>query len=178
MRSALLALALLGLSASAQPALDVSLGGGVVVTGSDGVIVPTVAGAGAAALTITPDLPRGLRLVVSATAGPGEPDSEYGQLAAVGVGMEAPLSGGRDGVYVALGGAWLDFDNYDPTGCHIDPDCLFEGGRVSPHRGLAWTGGVGARVPVGSLWVEPALSAMVWDDVLLGARLGMGWRLR
>ena len=56
---------------------------------------------------------------------------------------------------------------------------MYEGGSVSAYTGLAWTGGVGARVPVGGrVWVEPAVSAWFWGDALPAARLGVGWRLR
>ena len=170
---ALLLLAVLSVAASAQPALDVSVAGGAVVLGT-----PGLAGTGSATVTVTPGLPRGLRAAAAVTAGPGSGRNDDGRMAALGLGIEAPLSGGRHGVYLALGAALLHFDNYDPGGCLRDPDCMFEGVSVSPHTGLAATGGLGARVPVGRLTVEPALSAMVWGDVLLGARLGVGWRIR
>ncbi|PAP75325.1 hypothetical protein [Rubrivirga marina] len=174
-----LLLALLCAAAHAQPAVDVSTAGGVVVTEYDAASVPsTVAGIGAVAATIAPGLPRGLRGVATLAFGPGTGRFDHGRLAAIGLSVEAPLSGGRNGAYVALGGAWLDFDNYDPSGCHPDEGCLYESISIQPHVGLAVTGGLGARVPLGRFYVEPALSATVWDDVLVGARLGLGWRLR
>lgn len=175
----LLLLALLCAAAHAQPLVDVSAAGGVVVTQYDAASVPSdIAGTGTVAVAVTPGLPRGLRGVATVAFGSGAGRSDDGRLASVGVGVEAPLSGGRNGVYVALGAAWLDLDTYDPSGCVPDDGCLFESIAVLPHTGLAATGGLGARVPVGRLTVEPALSAAVWGDVLIGARLGVGWRIR
>lgn len=178
MRPLCLALALVGLAAHAQPTLDISAAAGAIATGSSEVLVPSLDPVATVAATLAPGLPRGVRVKAEGTIGPGSGRFHYGRLAALGLGVEAPFSGGRDGVYLALGGAVVDFDNYDPTGCVEDPNCMFEGASVAAHTGLAWTGGLGARVSVGRLFAEPALSAMVWHDVLIGAQLGLGWRLR
>ena len=177
MRALLLALALAA-SASAQVALDVSGGYGGAVTGSGELPIGEVVGLGTVSVVAAPDLPRGLRLAVTATRGAGNARGD-GETLAVGVGGEVPLSGGRNGVYLALGTALLDFDNEGPEACRNEPGCFYEGAPVGSYAGLAATVGLGARIPVTSrLWAEPILSAFVWDEVLPSAHIGVGWRIR
>ena len=82
-------------------------------------------------------------------------------------------------MYVALGAGLVDFDNAAFDRCTPDRGCMHEGAAVASYSGLAASGGVGVRVPLSDrLWVEPRLSALVWDEVLPQARIGLGWRVR
>ena len=160
--------------------VDVSASGGVVVAASGETLVAALPPAAALTASLTPDLLGGrLRGTASVGFAEGVGANDLGRMVSVGVGVEAPLSGGRNGVYLALGGALVDVEGADGRACDLDPGCMWEGYRVSPYTGLAATGGVGARVPVnGRLWVEPAVSAVFWGEGLPMARLGVGWRLR
>jgi len=165
---------------AAQPAVDVSAAAGGVVTKLSETFAPSFAPIGTVGVSVPSGLPRGIRLAGAVAYGPGEAESGDGRTFAVSLGAEAPLSGGRNGVYLALGAGYVAFDNADYSGCRIEIGCMYEGGGTTPpYDGVVWTAGVGARVPVGSRWwIEPAVSAMVWDAPLLSARVGAGWRLR
>ena len=183
MRAILLTLALAA-SASAQITFDVVGSGGAAMTSAATLPLPAgPSGFGAVSVSVAPGLPLGTRLMASATVGPGNGESRPGSVAAVGVGAEVPFSGGRNGVYLAVGGALLDFDNADAdgvAGCNANPDCMDETGDLFSHTGLAATVGLGARVPVVSrFWVEPSVSAFVYDSgALPSAQIGVGWRIR
>lgn len=165
---------------AAQPTVDVSGAIGSTATAFFGEsVIGGVTTVGALSATATPKLPRGVRVVASAAYGPGDDRGEF-ETVALGVGVEAPLSGGRNGVYVALGGAWLDFDGRDRSGCTPEVGCLDESGSLGPYTGLAATVGLGARVPIAQrLWVEPAVATLIGGSgPLPGVRLGVGWRVR
>ena len=180
MRLAFLCAVLLAAPARAQSAIDVSgaLGSAVTAMFGSGVIEGTT-GLGTVSVAASPDLPRGVRLAASVTYGPGD-DRGVDRTLALGLGAEAPLSGGRNGVYLALGGAWLDFDGRDSSDCTPEVGCMDESGALGPSTGLAATVGLGARVPaVRRLWVEPTVGAITGGSgPLPTARLGVGWRLR
>ena len=181
MRTVLLAALAAALSpaALAQPGLDVVVSGGAVARAFDAISLP-VDGARVLSLSaaLTPGLPRGLRVGGALTAGRGD-GADDGRLLAAAAGLEAPLSGGRNGLYVTLGIALVAFEPGRTRACAEDPDCFSELITVDSYTGPAASVGVGARVPVGGrLWLEPAVSALVWDEALPQARLGLGWRLR
>lgn len=176
MRLALLLL--LATGAHAQ-AVDLSASGGALVALGGEVLITGAAPSVRLAASSTPSAVGGrVRGVASATYAPGRRAADHAT-AVLGLGAEVPLSGGRNGVYLALGGAFLSVDGPDIEGCLRDPNCMASGGGVSPYTGLAWTGGVGARIPIsGRLWLEPAVSTLFWGEALPSARLGVGWRLR
>lgn len=179
MRVAVLVL-LLASAAHAQ-AVDLSASGGGVIALSGVEWVAGVMPTASVSATVTPALLGGrVRGTASVGFADGYGGSDLGQTLSAGLSVEAPLSGGRNGVYVALGGALVDVEGVDGRGCDLAPDCLWEGYRVSPYAGLAVTGGAGARVPVSPrVWIEPAASAVFWGEGLLPmARLGVGWRVR
>lgn len=170
---------LLSSGAHAQT-VDLSASGGVVIAVSGETFVADLLPTAALSATLTPGLLGGrVRGTASVGFAEGYGPSDLGQTLSVGLGVEVPLSGGRNGVYLALGGAFVDVEGEDGRGCDLAPDCLWEGYRVSPYTGLAGTGGVGARVPISAwVWVEPSISAVFWGEGLPSARLGVGWRLR
>lgn len=181
-RAALLLTAALIASASGAAQVDVAgaLGGAVTASGESPVSDGTALGV--VSVSVAPGLPRGVRVAASVTVGPGDDEGYAGTIAALGAGVEIPLTGGRNGVYFALGGALLDFDNREPglSGCDLDPDCLDESGAADSYAGLAATVGLGARIPVArQVWIEPSVSAFIWGSgALPSARIGVGWRIR
>jgi len=178
MRLPFLALCLAA-SAAAQPAaVDVSLSGGVMVAGPGEVLISGVAPTVAVALVATPAaVGNWFRGVASAAFTPGTGRDGDGEVVAVGFGVEVPLAGRRNGVYLALGAALVDVQNTAHDTCTPEVGCM--GGGIGSYLGPAWTGGLGARVAVGRrVWVEPSVSALVWGDVLPSARVGVGWQLR
>ena len=171
-------------SASAQP-LDVLALGGVALSGPDEVLVSGVAPAAGAAVAVTPPVLGGrFRAVLAASVSPqgsaGLPD----RTAAVGLSVEAPLSGGRNGVYLSLGGAYVDYDGPDRGNL---ADCEFS--ECPTHiygpdgfRGLAWSGGVGARVPLAERVFASGEALAFFGNggnaLLPRLHLGVGYRLR
>jgi len=184
MRLAALALVLAApLAAHAQVGahpltLDVTVSSGGAVTSSGEIPITDAVGLATLAVTAAPGLPLGLRLAATATYGPGNARGD-GRTLGLGLGAEVPATGGRRGLYLALGAALLDFDNDTPNDCIADPECFSEIQPVGSYAGVAATVGVGARIPVlRRLTLEPAVSAFVWGEVLPAARLGVGYRIR
>lgn len=183
MRAILILAALAVTSASAQTTtFDLIATGGVAVEGPSDVLITGVAPAlGIAGAVAPPVLGQRLRFQLAASLVPEGSGGLPDRTAAVGLSVEAPLSGGRNGVYFSLGGAYVDYDGPDRS-ISCEPNCPTHSFGPSRYRGLAWSGGIGARVPItGRTFVSGEASAFIIDEgrsALPRLHLGLGYRLR
>ncbi len=175
--------ALVAVSVTAQPIpVDLIASSGLTIEPSAVSLVPDVAPVVGLAVAVTPPiLGERFRLRASAAVSPegsrGLPD----RTAAVALGVEAPLSGGRNGVYLSLGGAYVSYDGPKRAGPCTGYNCPTHDYGQSQYRGLAWAGAVGGRVPLGGdVFANGEFGAFVGGTEFVQPRIGIGvgYRLR
>lgn len=182
-RPLLVLAALVTTSAMAQPLpIDLIASSGLTIEPSAVSLVPDISPALGFSVAVTPPvLGERLRLWVAASVSPegrrGLPD----RTAAVGLGIEAPLSGGRNGVHLSLGGAYVSYDGPKREGPCLGIDCPTHDYGQSQYRGLAWAGAIGGRVPLaGGVFANGEVGAFVGGTQFVQPKMsvGVGYRLR
>ena len=181
-RSLLVLAALAATSAASQPVpVDLVASGGLAVEPS-GVSFFNVAPSFGLAMAVTPSaFGSRFRLRAAAFVSPEGGAGLPNRTAALGLGIEAPLSGGRNGVYLSFGGAYVDYDGPSRGGACTGPECPTHTYGQDRFRGLAWAGGIGARVPLAErVFARGEAGALVGgtEFALSRVSVGVGYRLR
>lgn len=182
-RSLLIVAALAATSATAQTtAIDLIAMGGLTVEPSAVALAPDMSPAVGFTAAVTPSATGGpFRFRLTASVSPEGSGGLPDRTVAIGVGVEAPLSGGRNGVYLCLGGAYVDYDGPNRGGACTGINCPTHTYGQDRYRGLAWAGAVGGRVPLATgVFASGEVGAFVGGAQFVQPRvgIGVGYRLR